>query len=62
MKYGVYYRSHRTDPYIRTCEYRKNRKGLLTAYPRVFDTYKAAEEFAKSIHDVESTKIKEVKA
>jgi len=60
MKYGVYYRDDKL-PYMRACTYRKNRKGLMTAYPLTFDTYEAAEEYAKKIGCTD-TKIKEVKA
>lgn len=60
MKYGVYKRDGKS-PYIRACEYRKNRKGFLTAYPLTFDTYEAAEEYAKN-SAYNDTKIKEVKA
>ena len=59
MKYGVYMRDGKSN-YLRACEYRKNRKGLLTAYPLKFATYEEAEEYAKkSVYT--DTKIKEVK-
>jgi len=62
MAYGVYFREKGNRNFMRTCEYRKNRKGFTAAYDIRYETREAAEaKVAELIERGFEAKIKEVK-